>query len=82
MSSCDNESFGKTDDGELIGTKEALVAAWDLLVKEGEPRGLILSREKSSIYCPGHDPTDRDPLGRGIIRAEDRGLKLLGAPQL
>jgi hypothetical protein len=31
------------DDVELVGTKEALVAAWDILVAEGVPRGLNLN---------------------------------------
>jgi hypothetical protein len=35
------------DDGELVGTRAALVRAWDILVAEGEPRGLHLNREKS-----------------------------------
>jgi hypothetical protein len=68
------------DDGELVGTREALVAAWDVLVAEGEPRGLHLSRDKSLVFCPEHDPADLDPLGRGVTRAENRGFKLLGAP--
>ena len=68
------------DDGTLIGTKEALIQAWDILVKEGEPRGLFLSQEKSLVFCPEHDPNDQDPLSRGVKRAEGKGFKLLGAP--
>ena len=68
------------DDGELAGSKEALVAAWDILVTHGVPRGLILSRVKSRVHCQGHDQLDTDPLGRGVTRGEDRGFKLLGAP--
>ena len=67
------------DDGGLIGKKEALMEAWDILVREGPPRGLYLNPGKSVVFCPGHDPLDLDPLGRGIQRAE-RGIKLLGAP--
>ena len=68
------------DDGELLGTREALVEAWDILVREGVPRGLHLSKEKSLVFCPHHDPDDQDPLGRGITRVQNRGIKLLGAP--
>ena len=63
-----------------MGSKQALVEVWDLLTREGEPRGLFLSREKSEVFCPLHDPTDQDPLSRGVTRAEEGGIKLLGAP--
>ena len=68
------------DDGEVVGSKQALGEVWDLLTREGEPRGLFLSREKSEVFCPLHDPTDQDPLSRGVTRAEEGGIKLLGAP--
>ena len=68
------------DDGELLGTREALVEAWDLLVREGPSRGLHLSKEKSLVFCPHHDPADQDPLGRGVTRVQKQGIKLLGAP--
>ena len=41
------------DDGELIGKKEALVRAWDILVEDGPPRGLLLNPDKCVLYCPG-----------------------------
>ena len=68
------------DDGELIGKKEALGKAWDILVEEGVPRGLHLNPDKSVVFCPDHDVLDLDPLGRGVKRAEGGGIKLLGAP--
>ena len=68
------------DDGFLGGNLGALRAAWDILSVSDPPRGLFLSRVKSLERCPGHDITDRDPLQRGITRAEDRGSKVLGAP--
>lgn len=64
----------------LVGTREALQDAWDILVAEGGCRCLVFSREKSSVFCPEHDPEDEDPLERGITRADNRGSKLLGAP--
>ena len=67
------------DDGELIGKKEALGKAWDILVEEGAPRGLHLNPDKSVVFCPGHDEHDLDPLGKGVQRAVG-GIKLLGAP--
>ena len=67
------------DDGGLIGQKEALVEALDILAREGPPRGLHLNLEKCVVFCPGHDMLDLDPLGKGIERAE-AGIKLLGAP--
>ena len=67
------------DDGELIGKRDALVRAWDILVEEGAPRGLHLNPDKCEVFCPGHDALDLDPLGIGVQRAE-KGIKLLGAP--
>ena len=74
-----NQNSWYLDDGLLVGTKEALSEAWDLLVREGEPRGLYLSRDKSLVFCPAHEPGDLDPIGRGVTRAVG-GFKLLGAP--
>ena len=68
------------DDGELVGTREALAEAWDILAREGPPRGLHLLKEKSLVFCPHHDPADQDPLGRGVTRVQKKGIKLLGAP--
>ena len=68
------------DDGMLVGNRQALVAAWDMLAQEGEPRGLHLSREKSLLFCPNHNPGDLDPLERGVNRGQESGFKLLGAP--
>ena len=68
------------DNGEVVGGKQALVEIWDLLTREGEPRGLYLSREKSVVFCPSHDPADQDPIDRGVTRTTEGGFKLLGAP--
>ena len=37
------------DDRTLVGSREALQEAWDLLVAEGHPRGLHLSLVKSLV---------------------------------
>jgi hypothetical protein len=68
------------DKGKLIGIKEALVEAWDILERKGVPRGLFLLVDKSSIFCPDHDPEDLDSLGRGVTRGVGNGFKLLDAP--
>ena len=68
------------DDGEVIGTREALIEVWDTLVREGVPRGFHLNPEKSAVFCPEHDNLDPDPLGRGVQRVTEGGIKLLGAP--
>ena len=53
------------DDGLLMGTKDALVKAWDLLEE-----GLLLSLDKYLVFCPSHNPGDLDPLGREVSRTE------------
>ena len=73
-----NTSF--LDDVEVIGTQEALIEVWDTMVKEGVPRGFHLNPEKSVVFCPNHDHLDPDPLGRGVQRATEGGIKLLGSP--
>ena len=50
--------------------------AWDILVTHGVPRG----KDKSRVYCQGHDPLYADLLDRGFTRGEDRVFKLLRAP--
>ena len=37
------------DDGNLAGTTAALQESWDILVQEGEPRGLFVFRDKSLV---------------------------------
>ena len=48
--------------------------ACNTLVEHGVPRGLILSRDKSRVYCQDHNPLKTDPLGCGVTRGEDRGF--------
>ena len=68
------------DDGLLVGSPDALVQAWDIMMSEGAKRGLYLSKEKSLVYHAHLEPANKDPLGRGVPRADLRGFKLLGAP--
>ena len=80
------------DDGHIIGNKEELTQVVDIIVREGEPRGLTLSRAatvrapstpKSVVWCSMDKggESDQDPLNRGIpkVRAGD-GIVVLGAP--
>ena len=80
------------DDGHAIGSKEELAQVVDIIVREGEHRGLILSRaatvtppslSKSVVWSSidGIGDSDQDPLKRGIpkVRAGD-GIVVLGAP--
>ena len=77
------------DDGTLVGTAEQLREVVDLLQAEGPKNGLTLStratvpppgRPKSTIWCPGLIGGDEDPLDRGIVRIQEEGVVLLGAP--
>ena len=65
------------DDGHIIGTKVELAQVVDIIVREGEPRGLTLSRAatvlppsspKSVVWSSmdGLGEVDQDPLQRGI----------------
>ena len=80
------------DDGHLIGTKAELAQVVDIIVREGEPRGLTLSRAatvqppstpKSVVWSSmdGLGEVEQDPLQRGIpkVKAGD-GIVVLGAP--
>ena len=68
------------DDGHLVGTREALGEAVDILRAEGPLIGAHMSVSKTVVYCPHHDRHDTDPLNRGIRRADNEGIKVLGAP--
>ena len=80
------------DDGHIIGTKAELAQVVDIIVREGEHRGLILSRAatvqppsspKSLVWSPmdGLGDVDQDPLERGIPKVKaGEGIVVLGAP--
>jgi hypothetical protein len=80
------------DDGQQVGTREELIKVVDILLREGRPRGLILSTAatvsppslpKTSIWSPGSgvDEDEQDPLQRGVPRVSSgSGITVLGAP--
>jgi hypothetical protein len=44
------------------------------------PRGLVFNKSKCVVWCGSVDPSNPDPLGCGILRADPQGLLLLGSP--
>ena len=65
------------DDETLIGSKDDLVKAYDIVAAESPSYGLLLAPNKSSIWGP---TSDADPLGRGVPLANPDGFELLGSP--
>lgn len=78
------------DDGDQVGTPDQLRQVLDILLREGPPRGLILStsatvpapaRPKTSVWCLSDLVSmPEDPLDRGLLRVREPGIILLGAP--
>ena len=71
------------DDGTLIGRREDLQTAFDILSIEGLEAGLRLNPTKSLVWCGESLPVginEADPLDRGVPRASVAGFQLLGAP--
>ena len=80
------------DDGHIIGSKEELAKVVDIIVREGEPRGLTLSRAatvqapsmpKSVVWSPTDlsGEAEQDPLQRGIPKGQRRRRNCgLGGP--
>ena len=78
------------DDGAIVGKKEELQEAVDILQEHGPARGLILSTSattnnnpKSSVWCPSAVRAvhlGADILDRGIPLVEDTGIVILGSP--
>ena len=75
------------DDGTLVGKKDDLRRAVDIIIEQGPARGLYLSTAttaplpKSTIWNPANTSTDNDdPLDRGIPRIQQAGIILLGTP--
>ena len=78
------------DDGTLLGRKQELQQAVDVITEDGPARGLYLStdrlvpgRGKTKVWSP--DPAwlgsdiGEDPLERGTRKVADTGFRLLGA---
>ena len=80
------------DDGHQVGTKEELMKVVDIILREGRPRGLILSTAatvsppslpKTTVWSPGArtDDEEQDPLQRRVPRvSSESGITVLGAP--
>ena len=79
------------DDSNLAGTTPALQESWDILVREGVPRGLFVSLDKSLATIredeeggPRESLLSRDPLDPGarvkVPGEGEGGVKVLGAP--
>ena len=80
------------DDGTAVGRVGELKQVVDILVSEGPVRGLILStsatviapaRPKTTVWCPQGIPEAQgqvDPLHRGVVKVQEEGVILLGAP--
>ena len=78
------------DDGDQVGTLDQLRKVVDILLREGPPRGLVLStsatvpapgRPKTTVWCPADlSSMPEDPLQRGLLRVREPGIILLGAP--
>lgn len=68
------------DDGTLVGNRDDLVQALEIVEREGPPRGLHLNHRKCLLWCGQHTPANLNALGRPIPRADEGGYELLGAP--
>ena len=77
------------DDGTIVGTVPELREVVDIIVREGPPRGLILSTAhttrapslpKTTVWSKLDEAGDNDPLGKGVPRVHGPGITLLGAP--
>ena len=66
------------DDGILAGTRQELQTVVDIMLEQGPPRGLYLSKQKSSVWSPSIALT-LDPLGRQIPSVEEEGIIVLGS---
>ena len=78
------------DDGHQVGTLEELTKVVDIIIREGTPRGLILSTSatvqppshpKTTVWSPMDVSSAQDPLHRGIPKVQaGEGIVVLGAP--
>ena len=67
------------DDSFQIGRREQLQRALQIIVREGEPRGLRLSPGKSTLWSPS-GAVQTDNFGYGVRIATEDGIRVLGSP--
>ena len=67
------------DDSLLIGRTEQLQRALQIIVREGEPRGLRLSPGKSTLWSPS-GAVQTDAFGYGVRILTEAGTRVLGSP--
>ena len=68
------------DDGTVVGSLKDITTVVDILTEDGPSKGLHLNQSKSSIWVGEHFEDTPDPTGRGIPKADSRGIQLLGSP--
>ena len=66
------------DDSVLIGRTEQLKQALQIIVREGEPRGLKLRAGKSTVWSPA-GAVQTDNLGYGVRTVTEDGIRVLGS---
>ena len=66
------------DDGTIVGDTKDVHEVFELLLREGPALGLHLNVAKNEIWWPSR-PED-DPFPSEVLRRENCGVKLLGAP--
>ena len=67
------------DDSFQIGRTEQLQRALQIIVREGEPRGLRLSPGKSTLWSPS-GAVQTDNFGYGVRFITEDGIRVLGSP--
>ena len=67
------------DDSFQIGRTEQLQRALQIIVREGEPRGLRLSPGKSTLWSPS-GAVQTDNFGYGVRIITEGGVRVLGSP--
>jgi hypothetical protein len=68
------------DDGTLIGPRQMVLSALELIEEEGRSYGLHLNHSKCELYWPTSDPHGWEEFPSSIIRCSSDGVDLLGAP--
>ena len=67
------------DDGVLIGSREEILKAYNVIVGQGEKYGLEINPKKCVLFCENASEDYWNMFPPEIIRAKD-GIRLLGAP--